>query len=73
VTDLPGGERDRAIVRTVTALGHDMGLVVVAEGVETAAQLEALRRVRCDEYQGFLFGRPLAEEALLALRREPGR
>jgi EAL domain-containing protein (putative c-di-GMP-specific phosphodiesterase class I) len=71
VIDLPGGERDLAIVRSVTALGHDLGLSVIAEGVETVGQLEALRGAGCDEYQGFLFSRPVPEAQLLALLRPP--
>ena len=49
----------RAIVRAVVGLGHALGLPVVAEGVETDAQLEVLRTEACQEVQGFLTGRPL--------------
>ena len=47
-----------AIVRSVLALGHALNLVVLAEGVETAAELDFLRSERCNEVQGFLLGRP---------------
>ena len=67
IIDLPGGERDLAIVRTIVSLGHDLGLHVVAEGVETSGQLDALRTTGCDEYQGFLFSRPVPEMQLTGL------
>ncbi len=50
----------RTIVRTIIALGHNLGLKVVAEGVESAEQLRFLRSNLCDEAQGFLMGRPVS-------------
>ncbi|MBK1715479.1 putative bifunctional diguanylate cyclase/phosphodiesterase [Rubrivivax gelatinosus] len=53
----------RSIVRAIAGLGHSLGMAVTAEGVETAAQLDAVRREGCDEVQGFLFSpaRPAGE------------
>ena len=51
---------DASIVSAVIALGHQLGLTVVGEGVETAAQLQFLREHGCDRIQGFFFSRPLS-------------
>jgi diguanylate cyclase (GGDEF)-like protein/PAS domain S-box-containing protein len=66
---------DATIVRTIIALGHNLGLKVVAEGVETAQQARALRAYQCDEAQGFLFARAVSAKALprLITRSIPGR
>jgi len=69
VMDLPGTTRDRAIARSVLELGHHLGMTVTAEGVETPEQLECLRSLGCDRYQGFLFSRPLPPEEFVALVR----
>jgi len=59
VRDVSEDPNDAAIARTVIALGHSMGLTVVAEGVETAGQRELLLRDGCRVFQGYLFGRPV--------------
>ncbi|HEX4376653.1 MAG TPA: EAL domain-containing protein [Steroidobacteraceae bacterium] len=58
-----------SIVRAIVSLGHGLRLRVVAEGVETASQLERLRRMGCDEYQGFLCSPALPPDQLGALLR----
>jgi len=62
VKDLATDADDAAIVQAIIALGHQLGLRVVAEGVETSGQFEYLRRSGCDEMQGYLFGRPMTAE-----------
>jgi len=59
VQSLPDDSEDVAIATAVIALGRSMGMNVVAEGVETQAQAETLRRLGCDEMQGYLLGRPM--------------
>jgi EAL domain-containing protein (putative c-di-GMP-specific phosphodiesterase class I) len=53
------GEDNRAIVTAIIAMGHQLGIKVLAEGVESEAQREFLRASGCDELQGYLFSRPL--------------
>jgi EAL domain-containing protein (putative c-di-GMP-specific phosphodiesterase class I) len=55
VSDIVHDDRDMAIVRALTSLGRDLGLLVVAEGVETLAQAARLADLRCDRAQGFLW------------------
>ena len=62
VDGLPADEGDAAIVRSVVGLGEELGLHVIAEGVETAAQHEALVALGCTLFQGYLFARPAAAE-----------
>lgn len=57
VADL-SGRSSREIIRSVIDLSRNLGIIVVAEGVEQPAQLEALREMGCTQVQGFLIGRP---------------
>jgi diguanylate cyclase (GGDEF)-like protein/PAS domain S-box-containing protein len=67
VRDIVTDADDAAIVRSIISLGHSLNLKVIAEGVETEAQLAYLRHHRCDEMQGYFFSRPLAPEAFATL------
>jgi len=58
---------DAAIVQSVVDLAHAVGLSVVAEGLETPAQLDCLRRLGCDQGQGYLFSKPRPAQDLDAL------
>lgn len=60
---------DEAIVKAVITLGSSMGMKVVAEGVEDAAQLAALEHYGCDQIQGYHFGVPMPAEAVAAFLR----
>ena len=62
---------DSAIVAAVVNLAHTLGMRAVAEGVETVEQLAELRRLGCDQAQGYLLGRPMSDAALLELLGEP--
>jgi diguanylate cyclase (GGDEF)-like protein len=66
IADLPGSERDRAIVSAIGSLGRALGIAVVAEGVETQAQAHFLRGTDCVELQGYLFCRPIPADQILA-------
>lgn len=70
VRDIEVDDNDLAIARTVIALGHSLGLRVLAEGVESPAQRETLGRLGCRHYQGYLFGRPMPAPQLEALVRD---
>jgi diguanylate cyclase (GGDEF)-like protein len=58
VADLPGERRARGIVTAIIAMAHQLGLEVIAEGVETEEQLAFLKAEGCDSAQGYLLGRP---------------
>lgn len=66
VAGLADDGKDAAIVSAMVALGQRLDLTVVAEGVETEEQLDALRQLGCDAYQGFLFSEPLGPESFAA-------
>ena len=59
---------DAAVARSVIALGHSLGLTVIAEGVETAEQRNLLAALGCDAFQGYYFGRPSLAAELAALQ-----
>ncbi len=72
VRDLDSSLDAQAIVEAVVRLAHALGLKVVAEGVETQGQADILAQLHCDELQGFLFARPMAEHVLQAWLRQRG-
>jgi EAL domain-containing protein (putative c-di-GMP-specific phosphodiesterase class I) len=66
ITDVMTNSEDMAIVRAIITLGHSLGMLVVAEGVESRAQLNLLRELGCDEVQGFFTGKPVTAAELEA-------
>jgi EAL domain-containing protein (putative c-di-GMP-specific phosphodiesterase class I) len=62
VKDLHEDADDAAICAAIIAMSQQLGLKVVAEGVETREQLKFLRRHKCDHIQGFIFSRPLSAD-----------
>ncbi|HEX5842257.1 MAG TPA: EAL domain-containing protein [Pseudomonas sp.] len=74
IKDIPDNQDDMEITAAVIAMAHKLKLKVVAEGIESAAQLGFLRRQRCDIGQGYLFDQPIAGRELLErLKRYPAR
>ena len=73
VRDIDAGAESAALVDAIVALAHGLHIHVIAEGVETMAQLEHLRASGCDEVQGNIFSRPLAAAELEPMLREGGR
>jgi len=69
VTQMAQGESSVRIVETIINLGRTLDLAIIAEGVETEAEAEALTRMGCHEAQGYLFSKPLEYEALAQFMR----
>ncbi|NIB40402.1 EAL domain-containing protein [Pseudomaricurvus alkylphenolicus] len=65
INDIAADEDALAIVKAVIAMGHSLGLTVVAEGVETREQLALLQEIDCDVIQGFYFSRPAPIQTLI--------
>lgn len=71
IKDIPGDKNDEAIVTAIIALANNLGQKVLAEGVETQANLDFLRDKHCDSYQGYFFSRPVpAEEFVKFLQKK---
>ncbi|MWJ28141.1 EAL domain-containing protein [Halomonas sp. ZH2S] len=62
VQGLPENRHNRAICHAMITLGHELGMCVLAEGVEDQVEMDALRDMGCDEFQGFLLARPQASQ-----------
>ena len=66
VKDIPDSD-DGAIIASITTLGHVLGMKVLVEGVETKQQLEVVKALDCDQYQGFYFSKPQPPESIASL------
>ena len=69
VADMERDISDTALIAAVIAMAHRLRLRVVAEGVETEAQLEQLRHLQCDEIQGYLLSKPVSGDEAGAILR----
>jgi EAL domain-containing protein (putative c-di-GMP-specific phosphodiesterase class I) len=70
VRDLLTDPDDAVICRTIVSLGHNLGMHVIAEGVETQGQADALVAMGCDAFQGYLFGRPVGAAELMSVHSQ---
>jgi EAL domain-containing protein (putative c-di-GMP-specific phosphodiesterase class I) len=70
VKDLPANRRSAAIVKAVVTMAHDLGMSVIAEGVEREEQLAFVRDLGCEYIQGFLFSKPMPLEEFEKLLAE---
>lgn len=62
VDDIEESEQGRNMVATIVTIAHNLGMDVVAEGVETNQQLSFLSGLRCEQLQGYLYSKPLATD-----------
>jgi EAL domain-containing protein (putative c-di-GMP-specific phosphodiesterase class I) len=73
VTPLDDPKHDPGVVRAIVEIGRSLGMATIAEGIETAGQLEQLRALGCGLGQGFLLGQPLDSDAIGRLVAQPAR
>lgn len=71
VMDMAGNDSDMMIVKTMIKLAHGLGKRILAEGVESAVQLQLLKSMACDAVQGYYIARPLPEADAVAFARKP--
>ncbi|QBL10116.1 bifunctional diguanylate cyclase/phosphodiesterase [Rheinheimera sp. D18] len=72
VMDMASNDSDMMIVKTMIKLAHGLGKRILAEGVETAMQLQLLHNMSCDSVQGYYFAKPLPEAEAIAYCSKPG-
>jgi EAL domain-containing protein (putative c-di-GMP-specific phosphodiesterase class I) len=66
VRDLTAHSKNMALCKAIIHMAHELGMKVVAEGIETTEQHDLLKRAGCDCGQGYLFAKPMASDALVA-------
>ncbi|HEY0924305.1 EAL domain-containing protein [Rheinheimera pacifica] len=70
VRDLLTDPNDKAIIKTILALGQSLELAVIAEGVETEAQYSKLLHLGCQQFQGYFFGEPMPQTSFVTRYRQ---
>ena len=73
IRDIPGDQDDEMLVRMIITLANNLGLTVIAEGVESAQQLTYLENSQCDAIQGFYFSKPVTAEEFEKILRSDQR
>ncbi|MFT6249598.1 MAG: diguanylate cyclase (GGDEF)-like protein [Cognaticolwellia sp.] len=72
VVDIPESKERENLLKNVIKMSHDLGMSVVAEGVETQSQVDVLKRLKCDEIQGYYYSPPVsAEQFRVLLENQP--
>ncbi|MEW8312374.1 MAG: EAL domain-containing protein, partial [Candidatus Thiodiazotropha taylori] len=64
INDMLLDKKTQYLVNTMIEMGHNLGHTIVAEGIETRAQMELLKQLNCDTAQGYLFSRPVTAEQI---------
>lgn len=72
VKDLESSLEDRQMASAIITIAHNLGLEVIAEGVESESQLRILSAIQCEVCQGYLLGKPMDESSMIALLRKSG-
>ncbi|WP_144394265.1 putative bifunctional diguanylate cyclase/phosphodiesterase [Pleionea sediminis] len=67
ISELPDNQHSRTIVESVISMSHQLGIKVIAEGIEEQTQLDYLKELDCDYVQGFLFHAPMSSQDLIQL------
>ncbi|HEY9060254.1 MAG TPA: EAL domain-containing protein [Pseudobacteroides sp.] len=70
INNIPNDKHNAAVVEAIIKLAHNIGLGVVAEGVETLDNVNALKALGCDEFQGYYFERPIPAESFVQFMKE---
>jgi diguanylate cyclase (GGDEF)-like protein len=70
INNIPNDKHNVAVVEAIIKLAHNIGLAVVAEGVETLDNVNALKALECDEFQGYYFERPLSAENFVQFMKD---
>ncbi|MFZ9311229.1 MAG: EAL domain-containing protein, partial [Arenimonas sp.] len=70
IREIGPNANDNTLVETIIALGHSLGMVMIAEGVESEEHLQMLKQFHCDEIQGYWLSRPMPAEQCLAFIQE---
>ena len=73
IRDIPGDPDDEMLVRMIITLANNLGLTVIAEGVETGNQLTYLENCHCDQMQGYYFSKPVSAEELEKILQQDKR
>ena len=66
IKSLDNNTSDQTLVKAIISMGKNLGLKVVAEGVETAEQEECLKELNCDQIQGYYYSKPITPDELMS-------